>query len=159
MGGATGIGDHGCERARSWASLDLDGELSQLERALLDAHLKRCPPCAELVLGMSATTALLRATPLEQPATPVFASPARAGRSRPLAVRLALAATLAALAAGLGVFAGSIGDGSRAPAPPTDADIAFLPSLDDELDDRRRLRPQPNEPLVQPLVPPGVRGV
>ena len=158
MGGGAGIGDHGCERARAWASLELDGELSQLETALLDAHLRRCPACAALVAGMSATTSLLRAAPLERPSAPVFASaaPSRVGR-RQLAARLALAAALAALAAGLGVVAGSIGDESRAPTVPSDADIALLPSRDDELDQRRRLRPQPDEPLVQPLVPEGSR--
>ena len=31
-----------CERAREWASLGLDGELSELERVLLDAHTRRC---------------------------------------------------------------------------------------------------------------------
>ena len=34
---------HLCERARFWASLRLDGELSELEGALLDAHLRAAP--------------------------------------------------------------------------------------------------------------------
>ena len=38
-----------CERAREWASLRLDGELSELERALLDAHTRNCAACAEYV--------------------------------------------------------------------------------------------------------------
>ena len=161
MGGRGAIGDHGCARARGWASLELDGELSQLESALLAAHLRLCPACSEAVAEMHAVTTLLRAAPLEQPARPVAAAPSAESRRRPLALRLALAAALAALAAGLGVLAGSVGGDSPAPAPAGGADIVLLPTRDEELDDRRQVRPQPSEPLVQPLGPSGgrVRGV
>jgi anti-sigma factor RsiW len=48
-----------------WASLRLDGELSELEGALLDAHLRRCADCAAAtaVFGVAAST--LRAESLE----------------------------------------------------------------------------------------------
>ena len=36
-----------CERARAWASLRLDAELSEFEDALLTAHLRRCSACCE----------------------------------------------------------------------------------------------------------------
>ena len=36
-----------CERARQWASTELDGELSSFERVLLHAHLDACPSCSE----------------------------------------------------------------------------------------------------------------
>ena len=41
------------------------------------------------------------------------------------------------------------------------ADIAFLPSVDEERDARRGLRLAPSEPLVQPLAPSrtGISGV
>jgi len=162
MDGGIGIGDHGCERARAWASLQLDGELSQLEGALLDVHLRRCPACSAAVNESAAATQLLRAAPLEQPSRPLVApSERRPARARPLALRLALAATLAALAAGLGVLAGSVGGDSPTRSPLPAADIAFLPTADEERDDRRGLRRQPSEPLVQPLAPSrvGLSGV
>jgi len=162
MDGGTGIGDQGCERARAWASLQLDGEVSQLEAALLDVHLRRCPTCAAAVDETASVTQLLRAAPLEQPTRPLFApAERRPTRTRPVALRLALAATLAALAAGLGVLAGSVGGDSPTPSPSPAADIAFLPSVDEERDARRGLRLAPSEPLVQPLAPSrtGISGV
>jgi predicted anti-sigma-YlaC factor YlaD len=50
-----------CDRAREAASLALDGELSQLERALLGRHLDRCPACAAFSADVSALTQELRA--------------------------------------------------------------------------------------------------
>jgi anti-sigma factor RsiW len=50
-----------CDRAREAASLALDGELSQLERVLLERHLDRCPACAEFSADVSALTRELRA--------------------------------------------------------------------------------------------------
>ena len=41
-----------CDRARAWAALAPDGELSELERKLLDAHVVRCGACSRFaVLG------------------------------------------------------------------------------------------------------------
>ncbi|MEX2212071.1 MAG: zf-HC2 domain-containing protein [Gaiellaceae bacterium] len=54
---------------RSQVSLELDGELSQLERAMLAAHLLRCGECRAFRLQASAFTRLLRAAALEWPAT------------------------------------------------------------------------------------------
>jgi predicted anti-sigma-YlaC factor YlaD len=122
----TGVFDRGCERAQSWASLELDGELSQLEHALLTTHLNRCATCAETVAGMRTLTAELRTAPLEPLERPVVVITAPARRARPLALRLALAATLAAVAAGIGVFAGTLGSTSPAPQAPSVPDIAFL---------------------------------
>jgi anti-sigma factor RsiW len=59
-----------CDRARQAVSLHLDGELSQLERALLDRHLERCSECAEFAADASVLTRELRAAPpvrLERP--------------------------------------------------------------------------------------------
>jgi predicted anti-sigma-YlaC factor YlaD len=49
-----------CARARFWVSLRIDGELSQLEGALLDAHLVRCPDCREFAAGAEFTASKLR---------------------------------------------------------------------------------------------------
>jgi len=57
---------HRCERARLLASLRLDGELSELEGALLDAHLARCAGCRAVADGFGASTTALRSAPLER---------------------------------------------------------------------------------------------
>jgi predicted anti-sigma-YlaC factor YlaD len=51
---------HPCERPRFWTSLRLDGELSEIESALLDAHLLRCAGCREVAESFAASTAALR---------------------------------------------------------------------------------------------------
>jgi predicted anti-sigma-YlaC factor YlaD len=57
--------DHGCERACFWLSLRLDDELSELEGALLDAHLARCAGCQAVAVGFGASTRVLRSATLE----------------------------------------------------------------------------------------------
>jgi len=59
---------HLCERARSWASLRADGELSDLESALLDSHLGRCSSCRTFARDTEEIAAMLRAARLETPA-------------------------------------------------------------------------------------------
>lgn len=82
-----------CERVRAQVSLELDGELSQLERRMLAAHLLRCPDCREYAEGVTAFTGELRAAPLEQMERSVVVHmPRRAVLSR---VRLGLAAAVA----------------------------------------------------------------
>src|SRR6266498_2943416 len=53
-----------CDRARQAVSLQLDGELSQLERALLDRHVGRCAACAAFAADATALTEQLRAAPV-----------------------------------------------------------------------------------------------
>jgi hypothetical protein len=55
----------GCERARAWASLRLDAELSEFEDAFLSAHLGRCAACCEYEESIRGTVLALRAAPLE----------------------------------------------------------------------------------------------
>jgi predicted anti-sigma-YlaC factor YlaD len=86
----------GCDRARSWLSLELDGELSLFERRLLGAHLRRCGECAAYGETVSAATALLRGQPLERLERPVELP--RAG-PRLGVVRLAASAAAAAFVA------------------------------------------------------------
>ena len=57
---------HGkCDRARQWASLELDGELSSFECALLENHVAACPSCAEFRAEIGGLTGALRAAPYE----------------------------------------------------------------------------------------------
>jgi predicted anti-sigma-YlaC factor YlaD len=104
-----------CERARMWASLQLDGELSELERALLDAHLAQCEGCSVYVREVRAATEGLRAAELERPAHPITL-PARRRLLRP--VHVSAAAALLAMAVGLGSLVSSLNSaGTRVGAP------------------------------------------
>jgi hypothetical protein len=95
-----------CERARTWASASLDGELSELERALLDAHLARCASCATFATESRAATRELRAAKLERPSR-ALEVPGRRRVLRPVYVSATAAAL--ALAVGLGALVESLG--------------------------------------------------
>ncbi len=133
-----------CERARAWVSLSLDGELSELERRLLDAHLGRCAACDAFAAEVEGVVEGLRATPL----TPVPAGATSSGwrRRRTVPVRLAgrAAAVAAAAAAGLAMF--SLGAESVPPVAPVEATspiIVDATSLSDtmlEIDQFRDVR-------------------
>lgn len=76
-----------CMNAREAASARLDGELSELEAAHLDSHLRGCAECSGYAREIAAVAGRLRAEPLERPVLPVFT----VRRRRP-AVRLHTAA-------------------------------------------------------------------
>ena len=61
-----------CDRVRAQISLDVDGELSQLERAMVAAHVVRCSGCRAFRSGVTGITRELRAAPLEQPPASVI---------------------------------------------------------------------------------------
>ncbi|HXF98719.1 MAG TPA: zf-HC2 domain-containing protein [Gaiellaceae bacterium] len=95
-----------CERVRAQTSLRLDGELSELERRMAEAHLARCPDCRAFAEDAEAVTALLRQAPPERPQRPVVVHRPR----RPWTVRVqtGLAAAAALLLVGVSVqLAGS----------------------------------------------------
>jgi predicted anti-sigma-YlaC factor YlaD len=71
-----GLRSRQCERARELASLLLDGEVSELEEALLRTHRSRCADCEAFARGLTGLTGELRAAPLETPSRP-FALPRR----------------------------------------------------------------------------------
>jgi len=101
-----------CERVRAQVSLELDSELSQLERRMLEAHLARCADCARFAEGVGEVTRLLRSAPLETPSRPVIV---RAPRRLSLA-RLQVAAAAALVLATLGAAA-QLDFGSLSGAP------------------------------------------
>lgn len=74
-------------------SLELDGELPELERVLLAAHLASCASCRAFAGALARLTGELREHPLEQPSRVL--APAAVRRLR---VRIAPLATLAAAA-------------------------------------------------------------
>jgi len=92
-----------CDRAREWISLQLDGELSELERVMLETHLSRCADCSGFQADARSVSHLLRLAPLERLERPVVL-PRRTrvgGRSLPLVA--AAAAIIAVAASTLGV--------------------------------------------------------
>lgn len=111
-----------CERSREWASLRLDSELSELEQALLDAHLARCESCASYARAIADTTVAMRAAPPARLSEPISLP----RRRRVLPVRAFRGATAAAAvvacAVGLGTLYGSLG----ANAPSLSANAARL---------------------------------
>lgn len=100
-----------CDRVRSQVSLELDGELSQLERAMVAAHLERCPDCSAYKSEVTAFTGLLRQAPLKQMESPVVVRRLR----RPIVARLQAGAAAAVAIAALGA-ASQVAPESRSPA-------------------------------------------
>lgn len=85
---------HGaCDRARQWATADLDGELSRFEHVLLSAHLADCAPCREFAASIGGFTDLLRTAPPERLERPI-----EVGRLRRRRIGLRLAPAVAAMA-------------------------------------------------------------
>lgn len=150
--------DSSCDRARSWASLELDGELSQIERVRLAAHLRGCSACAEVASDMRAVATLLREAPVERPARS-FVPPARRRLRMPAstAFRLAAVTGITVLAGSLGVLAGTFGASRPAPAKPRSSDVALLVLPTDDAS-RERPRLQNHGPVHQRLYPPGRLG-
>jgi hypothetical protein len=111
-----------CERARSWAALAPDGELSELERKLLDSHLVRCGPCGEFALEVAALAAELREASLQPLPRPV-ALPVWHRRRAWAGVRtVGAAAAVAVMALGLA---------SHAPLSTGDRESVNLPRVVD----------------------------
>jgi anti-sigma factor RsiW len=110
-----------CERARTWASLSIDGELSQFGQAQLRAHVGRCAACAAFAQNLETLAEELRRAPLEQPTTDVMPVARRLTARR--AIQLGAAAAAVAIAASLGSLAGSLS--SREPASTSAASLQF----------------------------------
>jgi hypothetical protein len=95
-----GLRSRQCERARELASLRLDGELSELEEALLRTHQGRCADCDAFARSLGGFTRELRAAPLESPSRS-FTLPRRQ-RVALRSVQFAAAAAAIAVVAGVG---------------------------------------------------------
>jgi Putative zinc-finger len=84
-----------CARAREWASLSLDDQLSDVEEVLLEAHLALCDDCRAFAASITDLTAALRSAPVEQPEL-AFEAP-RTTRGRTFALRAVSAAAAVAV--------------------------------------------------------------
>lgn len=126
-----------CDRAREWTSLRLDDELSEIESALLEAHLARCDECRGFAAAVSAFTAELRRSPLLACRRPVTL-PAR-GRATvltPLRLGAAAAAAVAVIAVTSVLSAIRSDGGLRAPVViPSSGEVY---DIDRDLRDVRR---------------------
>ena len=99
---------HLCERARSWASLRADGELSDLESALLDAHLGRCSSCRTFARDAEEIAVALRTARLEAPA-PFVLRPRQARRAALRALQVAAAVAVVVTAGVIAAVSGPSG--------------------------------------------------
>jgi predicted anti-sigma-YlaC factor YlaD len=99
-----------CDRAREYASLRLDGELSEFERALLDSHLERCPSCRAFAGDLVAVTERLRSAPLEAPQLTVTLPRRRFAGVRGVQASAAAAAIMSVV--GIGTLFGLLQSGA-----------------------------------------------
>ena len=104
-----------CERARAWVSLGLDSELSEVEEALLRAHVGRCAACAAFARDVDGLTQEIRTTRPQRPVATRVSLHRRRAATRTLQLGAAAAAVVA-IAAGFGSLAGS--HSSHSPSPP-----------------------------------------
>jgi anti-sigma factor RsiW len=89
-----------CVRVREQVSLELDGELSQLEHRMLDTHLERCPRCAAYADDVRQFTERMRSAPPALMQRPVVVRKRRPLTTVRLQVGIAAAFALAALGLG-----------------------------------------------------------
>ena len=94
-----------CERTQRSLSVALDTELSQFERAHLDAHLESCGPCRSFEARIGEVTRAVRAAPLERLYAPVRLPVARRLGWRPAGRIASAGAAAAAVAAAFVGFA------------------------------------------------------
>jgi anti-sigma factor RsiW len=125
-----------CQRARAWASLRLDGELSELEEVLLAAHVRRCAACHEYGKTVSSAMGLLRAQPLERVEHPVVVPARRRMRVRPLG----LARVAAVAAAVVGVTTVLSTQSSNSPSTPSAPPASVSATTDNDFAQLRALR-------------------
>jgi predicted anti-sigma-YlaC factor YlaD len=105
-----------CDRAHEWASRRLDGELSELESALLDAHLESCVACSRYNGDLQELRRLLSSAELERMSVPAF-SPAAPARRRRIVLPAAAAAAVIVAAGIGGTFASVLGGSSPQQRP------------------------------------------
>ena len=136
-----------CERARGWASLALDGELSEFERALMTAHVERCAECARFAEELRGFTDELRAA--ERASLPRSVELPVRRRSLARTVQVGAAAAVLAVAVGLGGLLASSPAPTAKNTPARSTQPIALRSDPDELlrvSQRQALLPPPPRP-------------
>jgi anti-sigma factor RsiW len=127
-----------CERARLWVSVGIDGELSELGRASVRSHVRRCAACAEFQRETAALTREVRASPrlpvsisvsvdtgVDKDST-VVVQLRRRRRTTVRVLQACAAAAAVAVAAGLGSLVGSVSTPAGSSATATSAKTSGL---------------------------------
>src|SRR5215210_1098547 len=122
-----------CDRAREYASLRLDGELSDFESALLDSHIERCPSCRAFAEDLVGVTERLRTAPLEQTTIAITLPRRRYAALR--GVQVSAAAAVLVSVVGIGTLFGLLHSSATTPAR-----VAKLGSMASEKREFRDLR-------------------
>jgi predicted anti-sigma-YlaC factor YlaD len=122
-----------CDRAREYASLRLDGELSDFESALLDSHIERCPSCRAFSEDLVAVTERLRTAPLQRPSIVVTLPQRRFAAVRRIQLSAAAAAVVSVV--GIGALFGMLHSSASTPGR-----VAKLGSMAQEKREFRDLR-------------------
>ena len=120
-----------CSRARFWVSLRLDEQLSELEGAMLDAHLAGCAACRAFADASAKTTDELRSARPEVH-TSVAVKTSRRRSARPTTVAFTAALLAGAVVAGGLVRNGLAPASESAPAPRPVAVVASTFALNDQ---------------------------
>jgi predicted anti-sigma-YlaC factor YlaD len=119
-----------CDRARQWATAEVDGELSRFELVLLRAHLDACPSCREFQAAIGGITRTLRETPPEHLERTIEVTRLRR-RLRPRVAPAAAAMAVAAVVLGSGLLSNELRSGSvQGAASSVDGVAARLASVD-----------------------------
>jgi predicted anti-sigma-YlaC factor YlaD len=101
-----------CEQVRGHISAGLDGELSEVESARVEAHLGSCAACRDFSGGVRETANVLRAAPPEELDFAIVLPSRRLALARRIPV--AAAAAMLAAAVGLGALVGGFGSSNNA---------------------------------------------
>src|SRR4051794_33037863 len=116
---------HSCERVRELVSASIDGELTELEGARVEAHLAACTGCRTYAAGAAEASRLLRSTPLEDLNIPIALPSRRLAVARRLQVAAAAAALVATVGLSAAVATISSSPSSDAPSGPKAAKLRF----------------------------------
>jgi predicted anti-sigma-YlaC factor YlaD len=122
-----------CDRAREYASLRLDGELSDFESALLDSHIERCPSCRAFADDLVGVTDRLRTAPLDRPMIVLTLPQRRFAALRSMQASAAAAAVVSVV--GIGALFGMLHSNATTPGR-----VAKLGSMAQERREFRDLR-------------------
>ena len=125
-----------CDRAREYASLRLDGELSEFERALLDSHLERCPSCRVFAGDLVAVTDRLRSAPLVAPELAITLPRRRFAGLRGVQVSAAAAAIMSVV--GIGTLFGMLQSSATTTSAAASPQLASMAREGREFRDLRR---------------------
>jgi hypothetical protein len=145
-----------CDRAREWSSLEVDGELSAFELALLQAHVARCPDCEAFRAGIAGVTGLLLAAELERPSEPIRMPSSARSRSRFRAQRVLAPIAVAAVIVLAAISATSrLPGGSEPFRPDTQPAQSGGPPNADLIEQRNQRRAQLSQIVRFPTNTPG----